>query len=451
MRRRDRKARDAARPRKRRAGGLRRLIGSRLFFKVYLTLLACLAAVAIASGAYWRAATNLDDIDWKERRDQLVEQFLPACDDPVTTQTIIERVANAFDADVALYTASGRQVAGAGDAVPFPDAEQLDDLDDNEMALSRRGIVSMRLTDGRILMARIDVPFQERVKGRGPIGYILLIAAVIGAAAYPVVRNMTGRLERLRQGVDRFGSGDLVARVPVEGTDEVATVARAFNSSADRIERLVAAHRSLLANASHELRAPVTRLRLALELDDPGRAGRSHAEVTENLSEIDALVEEILLASRLDHVGALDRAEPVDLMALAAEECARHGIEPTGSPVEVRGDPRLLTRLLRNLVINAQRHGRAPIEVEIGTQGGRARLVVADHGDGIPAGEENRIFEPFYRPSGRSEAAGGWGLGLSLVRQIAELHGGSVRYEAAPEGGASFVVEMPTAGRQHTN
>jgi len=442
MGRRERRKHDAARPRKRQPGKLRRLIGSRLFFKVYLTVLACLAAVAITSGAYWRASTELDDINWKERRDLLVEQLLPAGDDPVLAQTIIERVAGAFDADVALYSATGQQLAGAGAPVPFPDQ---DDLDDNEMDISRRGVVSMRLTDGRILAARIDMPF--RGDGPGPLGYILLIAAVIGAAAYPVVRNLTRRLERLRKGVEQFGAGDLVARVPVEGRDEIATVARSFNQAADRIEGLVTAHRSLLANASHELRAPVTRLRLALELDDQVREGRLHREVTENLSEIDVLVEEILLASRLDHVGALERAEPVDLMALAAEECARHGIEPTGSPVEVRGDPRLLTRLLRNLVLNAQRHGRPPIEVQVGPSGGRAQLVVSDHGDGIPAGEEERIFEPFYRPSGRSEAAGGWGLGLSLVRQIAVLHGGGVRYETVHNGGARFVVEVPVAGR----
>ncbi len=444
MRRRERRKRDQTQRRVRQPGKLRRLIGSRLFFKVYLTVLGCLAAVAITSGAYWRASTELDDINWKERRDLLVEQLLPAGDDPVLAQTIIERVAGAFNADVALYSATGQQLAGSGAPVPFPDQDDLDDLDDNEMDISRRGVVSMRLTDGRILAARIDMPF--RGDGPGPLGYILLIAAVIGAAAYPVVRNLTRRLERLRKGVEQFGAGDLVARVPVEGRDEIATVARSFNQAADRIEGLVTAHRSLLANASHELRAPVTRLRLALELDDQVREGRLHREVTENLSEIDVLVEEILLASRLDHVGALERAEPVDLMALAAEECARHGIEPTGSPVEVRGDPRLLTRLLRNLVLNAQRHGRAPIEVQVGPSGGRARLVVSDHGDGIPAGEEERIFEPFYRPSGRSEAAGGWGLGLSLVRQIAALHGGGVRYEGAPGRGARFVVELPLPG-----
>ena len=107
------------------------------------------------------------------------------------------------------------------------------------------------------------------------------------------------------------------------------------------------------------------------------------------------------------------------------------------------GDARLLTRLTRNLVVNALRHGRPPVEVSVRASGDRVVLSVRDHGDGLPAGEETRVFDAFYRPAGRSEAAGGWGLGLALVRQIAEHHGGKVRAEAADGGGARFVVELP--------
>jgi two-component system OmpR family sensor kinase len=440
-RRRDRS--EEAEPRRRRGGRLRRLIGSRLFFKVYLTLLACLTAVAIASGAYWSAATNLDDIDWDERRDRLVEALLPTGDDPAIVDAMLTRFAAGVGADVALYTASGRPIAAAGnEPVPFPDADDLEDLDVHDLDIGR-GLVTMRLADGRILTARMDLPFEERARGKGPIGYVLLIAAVIGAAAYPVVRNMTGRLERLRRGVDRFGGGDLVARVPVEGRDEIATVATAFNKTADRIERLVSAHRALLANASHELRSPVTRLRMAIDLYEKPQDGEARTEILQNLGEIDQLVDEILLASRLDHVQRLENPERLDLMALTAEECARHGIEASGAPAEIIGDARLLTRLLRNLILNALRHGKPPVEVEVQAAGKRVRLIVRDHGDGLPKGEEDRVFEPFYRPSGRSEAAGGWGLGLALVRQIAEHHGGTVRHETRDGGGACFVVEVP--------
>ncbi|MGO4839641.1 sensor histidine kinase, partial [Rhizobiaceae sp. 2RAB30] len=108
------------------------------------------------------------------------------------------------------------------------------------------------------------------------------------------------------------------------------------------------------------------------------------------------------------------------------------------------GDPRLLARLVRNLIQNAERHGAPPVSVEVTRKGGIIRLGVRDHGAGVPEGERSRVFEPFYRPSGRSETSGGWGLGLSLVRQIAHHHGAIMRYETPADGGALFVVEFPS-------
>jgi two-component system OmpR family sensor kinase len=158
---------------------------------------------------------------------------------------------------------------------------------------------------------------------------------------------------------------------------------------------------------------------------------------------LDALVEEILLASRLDHVERLEHTEPVDLLALATEEGARYDIEVIGTPATVRGDDRLLSRLVRNLIQNALRHGAPPVTVAISRDENSIQLRVHDHGAGIPESENARIFEPFYRPSGRSERSGGWGLGLALVRQIAGHHGATVHYKAAPGGGACFVVTFP--------
>ena len=421
------------------------MIRARLFFKIYLTVLATLAAVAVASGLYWRVTLDREDVSWGERRDRFVAEMLPPGDDPVFTQATIERFAAAFDADIALYSAERRLLAAAGAAVPpapppkgeRPRHRHDDDDDDDD---DRKPFV-VDLRDGRVLVAVVDTPWDGR--GRGALGYLALIAAVIGLAAYPIVRQLTRRLESLRAGVEQFGQGSLTTRVPVHGRDEVAAVASSFNAAADRIERLVSAHRALLANASHELRSPVTRLRMAIDLYEKPQDREARAEILENLGEIDQLVDEILLASRLDHVKGLERPERLDLMALTVEECARHGIEASGALAEITGDARLLTRLVRNLILNAMRHGKPPVEVEVRAVGKTVRLSVRDHGDGLPKGEENRVFEPFYRPSGRSEAAGGWGLGLALVRQIAEHHGGTVRHETPAGGGACFVVELP--------
>ena len=236
---------------------------------------------------------------------------------------------------------------------------------------------------------------------------------------------------------------ELVTRVPECGNDEVAAVAKSFNQAADHIERLVTAHRALLANASHELRSPLARLRMAIDLYEQAPGETRKGEIIRNLAELDALVEEILLASRLDHVERLDHTEPVDLLALATEEGARHDIEVTGTPATVMGDARLLSRLVRNLMQNALRHGAPPVTVTISRDENSIRLRVRDHGAGIPESESTRVFEPFYRPSGRSERSGGWGLGLALVRQIAGHHGATVHYEAPSDGGACFVVTFP--------
>lgn len=422
-------------------------LGGKLYIKIYLTVVLTLAAVAVASGIYWSTAIDREELGWAQRRDRFVAEMLPTGEDPVMTQAIVERFAKAFDADIALYSSDGRLLAAAGQDLPPPPpggGSFGDDEDDGWFGgHGHRRPFIIDLGDGRALVAQLDVPWDG--PKRGALGYLVLIAGVIALAAYPFVRQLTRRLESLRAGVEAFGKGDLVVRVPVEGKDEVAAVAKSFNAAADRIERLVGAHRALLANASHELRSPVTRLRMAMDLYETPQDGRAREEILRNLGEIDELVDEILLASRLDHVKTLERPERLDLLALVTEECARHGVEATGAPADVTGDARLLTRLVRNLVVNALRHGRPPVDVEVREDRKRVLLSVRDHGDGLPKGEETRVFEPFYRPAGRSEATGGWGLGLALVRQIAEHHGGSVRVEPAEGGGARFVVDLPRA------
>ena len=271
----------------------------------------------------------------------------------------------------------------------------------------------------------------------------LLLALVVGTVAYPLVRRLTKRLERLQRGVESLGAGDLSARVPVEGHDEVASLAASFNAAAERIEALVGAHKTLLANASHELRTPLARIRMATELMKESADPKRKAGLDQDIAELDLLIDEILLASRLDAVAELDASEEVDLLALAAEECARYAdVQLDGESVSVHGDPRLLRRLLRNLLENAQRHGRPPAQVRIGSIRDHAQIVVIDHGAASPVGERARLFEPFYRRAGGNNNVGA-GLGLALVRQIAEHHRGNVEFAATSEGRNSFVVTLP--------
>jgi signal transduction histidine kinase len=276
-----------------------------------------------------------------------------------------------------------------------------------------------------------------------------VLLASVAAGAWPVVRRLTRRLEALQRGVEAFGAGALDHRVAVEGRDEVASLAAAFNRTAGRIEALVRSHRSLLANASHELRSPLARLKMALAMLDDAPAGRRDAlrrEIAADIAELDALVEEVLLSSRLDAAPALDRREHVDLLALATEEGARVQAAVDGEPVAADGDERLLRRALRNLLENARRYGGGDVSVRVGPgPSATVEVRVCDRGPGVPEALRERIFEPFFRLPGHAEREGGVGLGLALVRQIAERHGGTVRCEPRDGGGSCFVLALPAA------
>ncbi len=278
----------------------------------------------------------------------------------------------------------------------------------------------------------------------------VLFLAVAGGA-YPVVRRLTRRLESLKSGVEQFGSGDLSFRVQDNGKDEVAALATSFNRAAEQIETLLRSHKSLLANASHELRSPLARLKMAFSmLDDasPAQRARLGHEINTNIAELDALVEEVLLASRLEGGAQSLRLEPVDLLAIAAESAAQGGaeleVEDGIGQLTLRGDDRLLRRALRNLLENARRYGGPVVELKVRRSGqDRIELQVCDRGPGVPEPMRERIFEAFFRLPGHAEVSGGVGLGLNLVKQIATAHQGTVRCDAREGGGSCFVITLP--------
>jgi signal transduction histidine kinase len=285
--------------------------------------------------------------------------------------------------------------------------------------------------------------------GLGVVALSLVLFAAIALGAWPVVRRLTRRLEALKRGVEAFGAGALHQRVAEDGRDEVAALGASFNRAATRIEALLQAHRSLLANASHELRSPLARLKMAVSMIEDAPAAQRDAlrrEIHANVGELDALVEEVLLASRLDGGAARPRTDAVELLALAAEEAARLHALADGETVVVAGDERLLRRALRNLLENAHRYGGGEVVVRVqrGAEG-RAEVCVCDRGPGVPEAYRERIFEAFFRLPGHAEREGGVGLGLSLVRQIAERHGGSVRCEPREGGGSCFRLSLPAA------
>jgi two-component system, OmpR family, sensor kinase len=308
-------------------------------------------------------------------------------------------------------------------------------------------------------------PRLQRPAGLAPPWYVapwgfgfllVVIAAAVALGAYPVVRRLTRRLEALQQGVERWGKGHLSERVTVEGKDEVAFLAAQFNQAAAHVETLLTSHKALLANASHELRSPLARIRMGLEVGD-------NAEIKRNITELDSLIEEILLASRLDAPGAdFGPTEVIDLMGLAAEECARVDAEleagvATQGQFDLQGYPKLMRRLLRNLLENAVKFnnpekGHATLALtHAKNPAGKAQIVITvrDHGPGVAPSEVALIFEPFYRAKhlqGTGEGQPiGVGLGLSLVQSIAKQHGGSVVCIPEPGAGACFVATFESS------
>ncbi len=414
----------------------------RLYLQIYLTVVGILVLFALLASLAWLVSPNTPrENRLNEQITGVLAEILPGPEAPrAELEAELERLGRRFRSDVAVFDARGTLLGGHGEPVPMPRTLRPGVAG---WHYTRRGpTISLPLPDGRWVVARHV--HQHDPWSFGWLAMLALLAVAVGLGAYPVVRRITGRLERLQARVDALGAGDLSARVKVEGGDEVAELARSFNHAADRIEQLVNAQKTLLASASHELRSPLARMRVAIELLTGEERPEIRDQVSHDIAELDDLIGELLLASRLDTLESLERREQIDLLALLAEEAARCEATVSGELVRLHGDRRMLRRLLRNLFDNARRYG-AGSEIEasvVARTDGGARIRVEDRGPGVPEAERERIFEPFYRPPGTAETTEGVGLGLALVRQIARHHGGDARCLAREGRGTRFEVEL---------
>jgi signal transduction histidine kinase len=419
----------------------------RFYLRIYIALFASLAVFAVLAGMTAGLLRLFDDRparSWPEATAEIAERLLPPDRDHDSLASELAFWSERSGFDLALLSPAGDVIARAGGTHEVSQAI-LNHEHRGRIWRAPGGIFGLTLKDGRRLVAvpkegRFDLVHALRFPAA-----LLGLTLAIAIGFYPLIRGLARRLEQLEAGVANFGEGDLGARIPVKGKDEIAKLAATFNASADRIESLMNAHKLLLAHASHELRSPLSRLRMAIErLKGNPSDDTAQSEAARNIGELDTLVEEILIASRLQATELIK--EPVDLAGLLAEECAAYGAEvaiadhAACAPM-IEGDPRLLKRLFRNLLQNAAVHGgpEAP-EVTILSGKNDIRVSVCDRGPGVSESNREKIFEPFYQ--GRT-STGGAGLGLTLVRQIAERHGGSVRCLPRDGGGACFEVLLP--------
>ncbi len=345
--------------------------------------------------------------------------------------------------DLAIYSPEGEPILATREGLPTPHERGFEPGFIHHDA--RPGYI-IDLPDGRWFAAVRRTPSLHPAKRfLVPLAIFLLVAL---AGCMLLARRITRRLEALERRVTNWGEGDLDARAPGLGVDEIGRLALRFNAAADRIAELIDAHKTVVAHASHELRTPLARLRLAMELmaeaETPAERAGMLAGAERDIEELDGLVEEFLLRSKIEARGRAAPDQVVELVALARAQVAHLGLAEvtvTGEPVTVTGDPRLLARALRNVLDNARKYGGDHVEVILTTDPSGVRIAVEDDGPGVPASDREHIFEPFVQRQG---ATGGVGLGLALVKEIARYHGGDARYEERSPVGSRFVVELPS-------
>jgi len=404
----------------------------RLYLQIFFGFLKVLLVLGLLiGGLFWHyAGTRVHAAD--EHVITLLQTLFPPTASAAETESVMRAINGISGGSVALYAADGRLLHAVGSAAPR--LEQA--IRPHESGSPFHPAV---LPDGRKLVLEWDQNGPSR-----HFGWIVLFLLLAAFGSYPISRHLTRRIEALQKQAEAWGEGDLSARAQVQGYDEIAELATRFNQAAERIESLLGSQRAMLAAASHELRSPLARIRMASGLIGENRPDLQ-AQIARDIAELDTLIGDLLLASRLSNDTPQLKLETVDLLGLAAEEAARVGAELDGQPLCLQADARLLRHMLRNLLENSRRHAAgAPITVHIETndQGGGV-LRVLDRGPGVPEAEREKVFEPFYRPAGTVETGDGVGYGLALVRRIARLHGGEARCLGRDGGGACFEVSLP--------
>ncbi len=347
------------------------------------------------------------------------------------------------------------------DAGPLPPTPVGED-DDEETVELDEGPARLLTTEEDGVTIRVAASLEDVSESTGALVLALAVAvpataAVLAALVWWVVGRALRPVERIRDRVDAIG-GAPDRRVPEPaGPEEIARLARTMNAMLARLQASAERQRRFVADASHELRSPLARMRAEMEVDaahpESAEPSVTAASVLAETVSLQRLVDDLLLLARGDAGALTPAAVPVDLDEVVAAPVARARsggarVDTSGvRPVQVRGDPGSLERLVSNLVDNAVRHARTGIAVSLTESDGTAVLSVTDDGPGIGPSDAERVFERFTRlDEARSHGdgdAGGAGLGLAIARDIAVRHGGTLALDPSSRGGARFVVTLP--------
>jgi two-component system, OmpR family, sensor kinase len=424
----------------------------RLFARIYLHFLGVLLVVAVAASLVFALTARsalVQESAWRTSRHAgrtVGEVFR----DPTELARRVKLFHDELDIDLVVRDLDGRVLAAAGAELPAFTAE--------EMAQARAGRRIVRSTPAWSTLGPVREPGTGAVIGTivsaaqqrpfwaafaRPALILSLVLVLVAVASALLARRISRPVERLTEAVRRLGAGDLAARVPIgtrNGADELSELTRAFNDMAERIERLIAGQKELMANVSHELRSPLTRIRVALELlPHDGGADARLKDVEVDLDELERLIEDVLTTTRLEATGVPPRLGQMDAREVLMDVAERASGDPrlaagavrvaVGPAIELTADRALLRRALWNLVDNAVKYGAPPITLRAEQRGDHVSLSVTDRGDGIAPAERERVLEPFYRlDKARTpgEGSGGFGLGLTLASRVAKVHDGTI-------------------------
>ncbi len=452
----------------------------RLYTRIYVHFLAVLLVVGVAVSAVFAfGARGAFVRELAERLTRHVAGLAgERADDPAALAAFLARVERDLDVDVTVRDLEGRILGSAGALQPAPSRREVAGVRAGRLVVDRRpvwrAVAPVRAADAGPVVATLTVAPRLSAPYRGlsqPALAGAVVLLVVAFATWPLARRISRPVERLTDAARRLGEGDLTARVEPERhrrrrhADELAALTQAFDEMAERVERLVRGQKTLLANVSHELRSPLARIRVALELlPRDEESERRIRDLEQDLADLDRLIEDVLATARLERTGLPTQLGPVDARRLLAEVAGRTAADPLTAGREVRvapgpdvsfvADEALLRRALWNLVENAGKYGSPPVTLSATRDGSAVVLAVTDEGPGIAAAERERVLEPFYRgdaartPAAPGTPPAGSGLGLTLALRVAEVHGGRLaigpaRVEDGRERGCRVALVIP--------
>lgn len=430
----------------------------RLGVRIYLFSLLCVGgavALILMVLAYVEPAMRASGESPPEEAMQMFE----ARADAPRLAALIDAAARA-DHRVTVYAVDGTLIAASGPPIAPLSAAQVAKLgQQGVLRLGKGQFANALLADGKLVAYGEVALAPPAIPRTLLLGVVAVVSLLLMGVSLLFARSLARPLRTLAHAASAFGAGDLDARTRLAGTDELGAAGAAFDGMADHLTTLMRSQQEMMGNVAHELRTPIARIRVALELAGEGDAATARevlADIDADLGDLERLVDDVLTSVRLDLAAPLHRdpLPPAELLTAAAER-ARGGRPrnpilvdaPAGLP-PITGDAALLRRVFGNLVDNAQKYSDAgtPITLRAGRVGDRVRFEVIDRGMGIDEADLASVFDPFFRTDrSRARATGGVGLGLSIARKIVVAHGGEIALTSRPGLGTTVTVALPIA------